>query len=252
MSDRAEKSHPWPGVRPFFGNIPSDVCFWDFLPFSAHNAPDGLFISSTCSAVAVDAAGGVPPDASTTLTLGVGYSLVSVVYLIRVPHLGRRTLRHSVPFEGKVAQVRLYRWGLSPARPPRLIPNGIPGSRSCTCMSQLGVVGKALARILRAATRASAMLCCGPLRLSTRFILRLFYVLPYVVQDQAQLHTQFFFPFSHQLLILFPTFFFSSSTTIFLSIGAASCEKEKRKLQARCNTEQSLRISVGFIKTILA
>ena len=33
-------------------------------------------------AVAVDAADGVPPHASATLTLGVGYSLVSVVYLI--------------------------------------------------------------------------------------------------------------------------------------------------------------------------
>ena len=47
---------------------------------SRHNASDRLFISS--SAVAVDAAGGVPPDASATLTFGVGYSLVSVVYLI--------------------------------------------------------------------------------------------------------------------------------------------------------------------------
>ena len=60
------------------GIIPSDVCFWDLLPFSAMDAPDRLFISS--SGVAADAASGVPPDPSQTLTLGVEYSLVSVVY----------------------------------------------------------------------------------------------------------------------------------------------------------------------------
>ena len=60
-------SYPGPGVYPFCGIIPSDVCFRDSLPSSAHNASDRLFISS--SAVAVDAAGGVPPEASATLTL---------------------------------------------------------------------------------------------------------------------------------------------------------------------------------------
>ena len=48
--------------------------------FSALNAPDRLFISS--SAVAMEAEVGILPDASPTLTLGVEHSLVSVVYLI--------------------------------------------------------------------------------------------------------------------------------------------------------------------------
>lgn len=73
-------SYPGPGICPSCGIVPSDVSFWDFLPFSAVNAPDRLFISS--SAVDAEAAVGVPPDASPTLTLGVEYSLVSVVYLI--------------------------------------------------------------------------------------------------------------------------------------------------------------------------
>jgi len=55
-------------------------CLWNFLPFSADNCPDRLFLSSL--AVAHDAAVGVPPVASETLTMGVEYSLVSVVYLI--------------------------------------------------------------------------------------------------------------------------------------------------------------------------
>ena len=96
--------YPGPGVCPFCGIIPSDVCFWDFLPFSAHNAPDRLFISS--SAVGVDAAGGIPPDASTTLTLGVGYSLVSG----SVPHLsGEAYVTQFRLFEGQAAQVRLFK-----------------------------------------------------------------------------------------------------------------------------------------------
>ena len=73
-------SYPGAGLCPSCGFIPSDVCFWNFLPFSATNAPDRLFFSS--SAVDAQAASGVPPDASETLTLGVEFSLVSVVYLI--------------------------------------------------------------------------------------------------------------------------------------------------------------------------
>ncbi|CAM9904389.1 unnamed protein product [Sphacelaria rigidula] len=70
-------SYPGAGVCPSCGIIPSNMCFWNFLPFSAINAPDRLFISS--SATAVDAVVGVPPDASETLSLGVEYSLISVV-----------------------------------------------------------------------------------------------------------------------------------------------------------------------------
>ncbi|CAM9474263.1 unnamed protein product [Sphacelaria rigidula] len=58
------------------------MCFRDFLPFSTINAPDRLLISS--SAAAVDAVVGISPDASETLSLGVEYSVVSVVYLIWV------------------------------------------------------------------------------------------------------------------------------------------------------------------------
>ena len=67
------------------------------------DAPDRLF--SSLSAVAADAASGIPPDPSQTLTLGVEYSLVSVVYLM---YMRRRPLRHAVPFAGEMAQVRLH------------------------------------------------------------------------------------------------------------------------------------------------
>ena len=79
-------------------------CLWNFLPFSADNCPDRLFLSSL--AVAHDAAVGVPPVASETLTMRVEYSLVSVVYLI----LGGCHYV-TVPFARKVAQVRLHRGG---------------------------------------------------------------------------------------------------------------------------------------------
>ena len=76
-------SNPGPGFCPACGVVgdnPPDHCLWNFLPFSADNCPDRLFLSSL--AVAHDAAVGVPPVASETLTMGVEYSLVSVVYLI--------------------------------------------------------------------------------------------------------------------------------------------------------------------------
>lgn len=73
-------SYPGPGICPSCGIVPSDFCFWNFSPFSAANAPDRLFISST--AVAADADIGVPPHASQRITMGVEYSLVAVVYHI--------------------------------------------------------------------------------------------------------------------------------------------------------------------------
>jgi len=73
-------SYPGAGLCPSCGFIPSDFCFWNFLPWSEDSAPDRLFFSS--SAVAHYAASGVPPNASATITLGVEYSLVSVVYLV--------------------------------------------------------------------------------------------------------------------------------------------------------------------------
>ena len=67
------------------------------------DAPDRLFISS--SAVAADAASGVPPDPSQTLTLGVEYSLVLVVYL---KCGGAHYVMQFRLFAGEMAQVRLH------------------------------------------------------------------------------------------------------------------------------------------------
>lgn len=73
-------SNPGADVCPWCGIVPSEYCFWGFLPFSAATSPESLFFSSF--QVAADAVVGVPPDPSENLTVGVEYSLVSVVYLI--------------------------------------------------------------------------------------------------------------------------------------------------------------------------
>ena len=71
---------PGTAVCPSCVYVPSDFCFWDFLPWTNLNAPDRLFISSR----RIDhyQQVGVPPSVSPTLTFGVDYSLVSVVYLV--------------------------------------------------------------------------------------------------------------------------------------------------------------------------
>lgn len=76
-------SFPGSAICPTCGIIPSDYFFWDFLPWSAANAPERLFLSTSAVAHGVHGApNGVPPNPSETLSLGAEYSLVSVVYLI--------------------------------------------------------------------------------------------------------------------------------------------------------------------------
>ena len=96
---------------------------------SRHNASDRLFISS--SAVAVDAAGGIPPDASATLTFGVGYSLVSLVYLI----LGGAHYVTQFRLKGKWLKYDCTGGGVTSSSASFDTHNGIPGSRSCMCVS---------------------------------------------------------------------------------------------------------------------
>ena len=60
-------------------------------------------------AVAHDAAVGVPPVASETLTMGVEYQVLPSFGC--VPHLGGMPLCHTVPVARKVGQVRLHRGG---------------------------------------------------------------------------------------------------------------------------------------------
>ena len=103
--------------------------------FSALNAPDRLFISS--SAVAMEAEVGILPDASPTLTLGVEYSLVSVVYLIwgsahyvtQFRLKEEKWLKYDCTGGGGTTSIAI-------ARLPRLIDNDIPGGRSCTHTSR--------------------------------------------------------------------------------------------------------------------
>ncbi|CAM9575353.1 unnamed protein product, partial [Laminaria digitata] len=78
----AGRDFSFPGPAPYpasDGNCTSSS-LWSILPWSADNAPDRLFIAS--SRVDADDDAGEPPAPSTTLVLGIDYSLVAVVYSI--------------------------------------------------------------------------------------------------------------------------------------------------------------------------
>ena len=125
-------SNPGPGFCPACGVVgdnPPDHCLWNFLPFSADNCTDRLFLSSLV--VAPDAAVGVPPVASETLTMGVEYSLVSVVYLI----LGGCHYVTQFRLRGKWLKYDCTA-GIALARLPHSIAAGIAADKFCTFTSR--------------------------------------------------------------------------------------------------------------------
>ena len=124
-------SNPGPGFCPACGGVgdnPPDHCSWNFLPFSADNCPDRLFLSSL--AVAHDAAVGVLPVASETLTMGVEYSLVSCT-----SSWGDATTSHSSVCEESGSSAIAPR-GVALARLPHSIAAGIAADKFCTLTSR--------------------------------------------------------------------------------------------------------------------